>query len=222
MCTPEVPDDSRNTEVSETYSYRASDKSVRQLADAVARLGADGQFMVDALIETVLSLRPITKSTMAEGRKAFLVESGVFTVESLAATTAKVARGSLARRSIETEISLLVRTLSLEDTCAYLKWEADAVLRAVADGRLYALEIAGRPRFPDWQFHRPSPDGLLPHLAELIALVSARWTHYAVCGFMGTSHSSLVAEGPMRPAEFIIRTGDFDRVRRAIEVSDFE
>jgi len=95
------------------------------------------------------------------------------------------------------------------------------VLVAVMEGRLYAFEIAGRPRFPDWQFHRPSTDGLLPHLAELIALVSPRWTHYAVCGFTGTSQSSLIAEGPMRPAEFILRIGDFAAVRGIIESSDW-
>ena len=217
MRASEPSDHAPHASVCAAYSPRASDESVRELADAVARLGADGQYMVDALIEMVLSLRPITKSTMSADQRGFLIESGTFTEERLAAVEAKVERGSLALKGIGSGLSMVVRTASLEDTCAYLDWDESTVRAAVSEGRLNAFKIAGRPRFPNWQFHRPATDGLLPHLPELIALVSSRWAPQLVSGFMETSQAGLIAEGPMRPTEYLITTGDFEGVQDSLK-----
>lgn len=217
MPTPETSNDVPHAPASAAYSPRASDESVRKLADAVAHLEADGQYMVDALIEMVLTLRPITKTTMSADQRDSLIESGTFSEERLAAVEAKVERGSLALKGIESGLSMVVRTSSLEATCAYLDWDERTVRAAVSEGRLYAFEIAGRPRFPNWQFHRAAPDGLLPYLAELIALVSPRWTPQLVNGFMETSQAGLIAKGPMRPAEYLITTGDFEGLRASVE-----
>lgn len=217
MPTPETSNDVSHAPASAVYSPRASDESVRELADAVACLGADGQYMVDALIDMVLSLRPITKTTMSADQRDFLIESGAVTDERLAVLEAKAERGSLALKSIESGLSMVVRTSSLEDTCAYLDWDERTVRAAVSERRLYAFEIAGRPRFPNWQFHRATPDGLLPYLADLIAALPPHWVPQVVSGFMETSQSTLVSTGPTRPAEFILRTGNFDAVRVVLE-----
>ncbi|MDD9153988.1 hypothetical protein PUY80_15570 [Plantibacter flavus] len=217
MPTPDTSNDVPHPPASAAYSPCASDESVRELADAVAHLGGDGQYMVDALIEMVLSLRPITKSTMSADQRGFLIESGTLSEERLAAAEAKAERGSLALKGIESGLSMVVRTASLEATCAYLDWDESTVRSAVSEGRLYAFEIAGRPRFPTWQFHRPAPDGLLPHLSDLIAALPPHWVPQVVSGFMETSQPTLVSTGPTRPAEFILRTGNFDVVRAVLE-----
>lgn len=217
MPTPETSNHVSHAPASAPYSPRASDESVRELADAVARLEADGQYMVDALIEMVLSLRPITRSTMSADQRAFLIESGTFTEERLAAVEAKAERGSLALKGIESGLSMVFRTASLEATCAYLDWDESTVRSAVSEGRLYAFEIAGRPRFPYWQFHGPAPDGLLPCLADLIAAFPPHRVPQVVSGFMETSQSTLISTGPTRPAEFILRTGNVDAVRAVLD-----
>ena len=217
MPTPETSNDVPHTPDSAAYSPCASDESVRELADAVAHLGGDGQYMVDALIEMVLSLRPITKTTMSADQRDFLIESGTVAEERLAAAEAKAERGSLALKGIESGLSMVIRTSSLGDTCAYLDLDESTVRSAVSERRLYAFEIAGRPRFPNWQFHRAAPDGLLPHLVDLIAALPPHWVPQVVSGFMETSQPTLISTGPTRPAEFIVRTDDLDAVRAVLE-----
>ncbi len=175
--------------------------------------------MVDALIEMVLAQRPVVATSVGREQRQLLIESGAVIEGHLAAVEAKVGRGSLALAGIESQFSRLIRTASLEKTGAYLGWDEKAVRAAASEGRLYVFDVAGRLRFPRWQFHRAAPDGLLPHLAELIDLVPPHWTPQVVSGFMETSQSRLVTEGPTRPTEYIIRTGDFDAVRDAIESS---
>jgi len=111
--------------------------------------------------------------------------------------------------------------MSLDNVTGFLKWDEEAVRAAVSEGRLYAIEISGRLRFPVWQFSLESPGKLLPGLAEVIQVVTPRWGWTSVAGFMATAQSSLVATGRKTPVAWLRDGGDVDTVRQIVESDDW-
>jgi hypothetical protein len=198
-----------------------SDEAVRRLAEAVAHLANDPDYFLQALTDMLLAMRPVTRNRHSEDEVRFLVESGDFTAETWAETSASVDRGSLQLSETEGWLMALFATRSLEDAAGFLGRSEEAVKAAVAEKRLYAIEISGRLRFPAWQFNVGSPEKLIPRLTEIIEVVTPRWGWRSVAGFMNTPQSSLVAEGRKTPVEWLRDGGDVNKVRQIVESGDW-
>lgn len=200
---------------------RVSGEAVRRLAEAVARLSNDHAFFLEALTDFLLAMKPISLERLAGNEVRFLIESGAFTADEWAETSAAVDRGSLQVAATEGWLLGLFETTSMDVVTGFLGWNEEAVRAAVAEGRLFALEISGRLRFPVWQLSSGSPSKLLPGLTEIIQVVTPRWDWHSVAGFMTTPQSSLVAEGRKTPASWLRDGGDVDAVKQIIESDDW-
>jgi hypothetical protein len=148
-----------------------------------------------------------------EQRKRYLIESGDFTAEELDAAAREVDRGALQLGIAEAFLSHLQSTMSLDDVTGFLGWDEKSARAAVSEQRLYAIDIAGRLRFPSWQFNVGSPHKLIPGLSEVIEVVTSRWEWPSVAGFMATPQSSLVAKGRKTPVEWLRDGGDVSEGR---------
>jgi len=200
---------------------RVSDDAVRRLAEAVAGLANDPDYFLRALTDMLLAMKPISRERLNENEVRFLIESGAFTAEEWAETSASVGRGSLQLSTTEGWLLGLFATLSIDDVTGFLGWNEGVVRTAVAEGHLYAIEISGRLRFPTFQFNVGSPSKLLPGLAELIAVITPRWPWQSAAGFMATAQSSLVGEGRMTPFQWLRDGGDVNNVTEIVESSDW-
>lgn len=195
--------------------------ALRRLRDAIAHLGGDTVWIIDSLAETVLAMKPVTRSGLTEEQKQLLIELDAFTPEELAETTREVERGDLQISAVEAFLSRFYDTLSLEDTIGFLGWDEEAVRRAAEERRLYGVAISGRLRFPSWQFSLPDKDKLLPGLSELVAVAAPRWNWQSMTAFMSTPQEDLVIEGRQNPAEWLRRGGSVEDVRSIIESTDW-
>jgi hypothetical protein len=198
-----------------------SDEAVRRLAEAVARLANDPDFFLEGLTEFLLAMEPVASDRLSANEARFLIESGDFTADELTATSAGVARGALQVSATETWLLELLATKSLEEVAGFLGWTEEDVRSAVAEERLYAVEVSGRLRFPTWQLDARSPTKLLPRIAEVIKVMAPRWGHQSVAGFMATPQESLVAEGRKTPVQWLRDGGHVDDVTEIIEASDW-
>jgi hypothetical protein len=175
----------------------ASDDAVRRLVQAIGRLGNDADYFMDALTEKLLSMEPLLKPEPDDDAdRAFLIASGSFSAAEYDAARRSVARGSLQLRVVESWFSSLAGTLSL---------------KAMA-GFLYAVEISGRLRFPEWQLSLSSPGKLLPGLAEVIAADNPKRSWIVLAGLMGTPQEDLYGEGHKTPVAWLRDGGDVRRV----------
>jgi hypothetical protein len=191
----------------------ASDDAVRRLVQAIGRLGNDADYFMDALTEKLLSMEPLLKPEPDDDAdRAFLIASGSFSAAEYDAARRSVARGSLQLRVVESWFSSLAGTLSLKAMAGFLHWSDDEVTTAVADGRLYAVEISGRLRFPEWQLSLSSPGKLLPGLAEVIAADNPKRSWIVLAGLMGTPQEDLYGEGHKTPVAWLRDGGDVRRV----------
>jgi hypothetical protein len=121
-----------------------------------------------------------SRTLRTEQQKSLLIELDAFTPEELAETTKEVQRGDLQLSTAEAFLSHLYGTLSLADTAGYLGWSDDAVSTAAEEGRLYAVEIADRLRFPYCPLSVSHNDKLLPGPAELTEVLTPRWSWQGV------------------------------------------
>ncbi|HEV7949041.1 MAG TPA: hypothetical protein VGP24_04660 [Glaciihabitans sp.] len=194
---------------------------VRQLTDAIARLANDPDYFVLALTDMLLAMEPITKSNHSLAEIRFLIESGAFTAEEWAETSASVSRGTLQLGTAEWWLSRLLSTMSLEEVTGYLDWSEEEVRNAIDDGRLEAIEISDRLRFPTWQFDAASPEKLLPGLTEILAALDPGYRWYSTAALMATPQSALVAEGRKTPAQWLRDGGDVAAVQEILEAGNW-
>ena len=206
---------------SEPGAVHVSEDAVRRLAEAVARLANDPEYFLEALTDMLLAMRPISLERLSASEVRFLIESGAFTAEEWGETSASVDRGGLQLGTTEGWLLGLFETSSLEVVTGFLDWNEEAVRAAVEEGRLFAIEISGRLRFPTWQFQAGTPNKLIPGLTEIIQVVTPRWNWHSIAGFMATPQSSLVAEGRQTPAEWLRDGGDVDAVKQIVESDDW-
>ena len=218
LMTPSVP---ASDDAEERMGPHVSEAAVRRLAEAIASLANDPNFFVEALTETLLTMKPISRTSLSASEVRFMIESGAFTAEEWAETSASVKRGELQLSATESWLSGLLATISLEETAHYLGWSEEAVLAAEADGRLYGFEISGRMRFPTWQFNVGSPEKLIPGLSEILDVLDTGWSWRSVAGLMCTPQSSLLAEGRKTPVAWLRDGGDVESVKQIIESSDW-
>jgi hypothetical protein len=216
--TPSAPD---SDAASDLTRPPVSEDAVRRLAQAIAGLANDADYFLDALTEMLLAMQPISGSSLSDNEVRFLIESGAFTADEWAATSAAVARGGLQMSATETWLLNLLATKSLADVTGFLGWTDEDVRRAVAEGKLYAVEICGRLRFPSWQLDAGSPTKLLPGLDKVIAVIDPRWRQQSAAGFMETPQEGLVAEGRKTPVQWLRDGGDVSTVIQIVEASDW-
>lgn len=207
--------DSRDS--SRTRQARPSDESMAALRDAIARLNADGEFVAQALTQSIQAQRPVSIEDRLTPQEAdYLVRSGAFTPEEFEETSKRVARGDLPVGVASTLLASLHQSMTADSVAQFLKLDPSVLEQAVANGELYAVDVAGQTRFPSWQFSLSTPGKLLPHLTEIIALVKEKnWI--SVSGLMATPQSTLVTEGPQTPVEWFRGGGEIDALRRIIE-----
>jgi hypothetical protein len=91
----------------------------------------------------------MSKNRHTEDEVRFLIESGEFTAEEWADTSAPVDRGSAQLDARQGWLLGLFATKSLQEVADFLDWGEDdvRVAVAVAEGKLYAIEIYGQLRF---------------------------------------------------------------------------
>jgi hypothetical protein len=167
-------------------------------------------------------MRPISRERLTDNEVHFLIESGEFTTEAWAETSASVDRGYLQRGETPGWLLDLFATMSLENVSGFLGWDEKAVQTAVADERLYTVEVSGRLRFPLWQFIVGEPNKLIPGLTDVIEVVTPRWDWHSVAGFMAAPQEGLVAEGRKTPAEWLRDGGDVSAVIEIVEADDWQ
>ncbi|KGJ72072.1 hypothetical protein GY21_17905 [Cryobacterium roopkundense] len=206
---------------SEPEAVHVSAAAVRRLAEAVAALSDDPEYFVQALTDMLTAMKPISPDEYSATEVRFLIESGAFSAEEWAKTSEAVNRGCLHVAATEAWLLGLFETISLDVVSGFLSWKEEVVGTAVAEGRLYAVEISGRFRFPVWQFDAGSPSKLLPGLTAIAQVMSPRWSWQSVAGFMATPQTSLVAEGPKTPAQWLRDGGDVHDVIEIVEASDW-
>lgn len=199
----------------------ASAHALRRLGETVAHLSNDPEYFLAALTEMLLAMRPIATSKLTEQQERYLIESGAFTARELAATMRQVDNGSLQLGAVKAWLSCLYATLSIEDVSRFLGWREAEVRAAASAGRLYSVEVSGRPRFPVWQFSTESPGKLLPGLPDVIKFVAPRWNWCGVTEFMATPHPDLIAKGRKTPVAWLRDGGDVDDVIEIVEASDW-
>lgn len=125
-----------------------SSESVQRLVDAVARLDADGPWIVDVLTEHMMAIRPVDRSTGQEERRSVLIASGAFSEEALNEAQASVERGSLILASAESWLAAARRTSSLDRTKRFLAIDDDTLVKRIENRELVAVKLADRLRFP--------------------------------------------------------------------------
>ena len=197
-----------------------SNEVVKNFVNAVNALGADSRYLLGSLASFTWTLAPVTANGLSDEQKAVLIESGVFTADTLAETQADIDRGGFQLSSIESWLSEMRETLSLQSIAAFLGRDENDVKRAVAERRLYAVEIAGRLRFPAWQLSLRSPGKVLPHFETLLPALEERWGWISISRFFATRQEDLVAKGRKTPAAWLEDGGDPDAVRRIVQSGD--
>lgn len=204
-----------------TTTDGVSEAAIRRLAEAVAQLSNDSDYFLRELTDMLLAMKPVSKEKLSENEVRFLIESGAFTADEWTEASESVNRGSLQLSAAEGWLSGLFETASMETTAGFLGWNEGDVRAAVSEGRLYAIEISGRFRFPTWQFDAGSPLKLLPGLTRVIELVAPRWHWQSTAGFMSTPQRSLVAEGRKTPTQWLRDGGDIEHIQELVETSDW-
>jgi hypothetical protein len=215
------PSDAESSPKDERTNSAIDEEAVKRLAQAIARLNNDPEWFLGALTEHVKSLRPVTRKRLTREQKRYLISVGEFTVRSLAETEKHVDRGSLQLDSVESWLSYVNDTISIDDAASLLKMDVAELPRAVAEGSLFATEVAGRLRFPKWQFDVSQPGRVLPGLEEVIAAAKKRWDARGVSAFMATPQSGLVSSGRKTPVAWLRDGGDVEEVVAVIEAGDW-
>jgi hypothetical protein len=193
-----------------------SDASLLRLADAVSRLGHEGGWFVDALTEAMLALRPVNEGRLTPDQERYLVESGDFTYQELARAQRNVDRGELHYDTLQAWMTQVLSTVSLYEMAELLQWSKRKVSDAAARGKLYAIEIAGRPRFPIWQLSLDQESRLLPGLDQVLGSIREDQGWVAISMVMALPHNSLISGGRQSPVEFLHGGGNPGVIARLV------
>lgn len=196
--------------------------SIDDFVESVQLEGRDVE-LVQAIFEeskALLAARRPRGTGMTADRAKRLVESGTYTEEQIARAEANIAEGSLARRIRETRLSTIHDSLSTNEAAERLGIEATSVRQRTSKKLLYSFLSGKNRRYPNWQFMSGN-QGVLPHLASLVAEIPSDLHPAVVRGFMTTPKESLYFNAPsesgadkpyVTPAEWLAEGGSLDRV----------
>lgn len=166
-------------------------------------------------------MAPVSAERMPPSAREFLLDSGDFTGQALAETERQIGQGALQLGIAETFLFDVCSTRSLSSVAGFLHIDEDDVRALVAEGRLYAVELAGRLRFPTWQFCLPAEGHTLPGLPEVIKAIKPRWEWQEASAFMRVTQQDLVGTGCKTPTQWLIDGGGLSDVVSLIEASDW-
>lgn len=157
-------------------------------------------------------------AVQATADDAALVESGVFTLESLAAVKARLARGELAdsihrtwQKALDDSLTQFEVAKQLGIGLAKLRW-------MLSIGDLFAFVANDEPRFPTWQFTSDPAQPLLPHMSRLVEAFRDSISPASIRGFMTTPHGDTRVEGLVAtPIEWLQAGGDVEQLATMLD-----
>jgi hypothetical protein len=186
-------------------------KSLQHLVEAVESQGQGDELVVTLLREMadLIKQRQPRGGGLTEEQAAFLIESGTFTAESLAATEASVARGDLAELERKTRLEAITGSLSAAEAAEKLGIEASRLRNRQAEGSLYSFIAGGKRRYPTWQFTDDPAQPVLQGLTTLIKAFPDDMHPASIQNFMATRQENLLVNGDrMTPVEWLLHSGD--------------
>lgn len=151
--------------------------------------------------------------TPATGSDAALVESSVFTSESLAAAQARVARGELSQAIQRTWQEAIDNSLTQFEVAKRLGIGLAKLRWMLSIGDLFAFVANDELRFPAWQFPADPAQPVLPHLSRLAENFEDGLSPASILGFMTTPHGYIrVEERVVTPVEWLQAGGDVEQL----------
>lgn len=155
----------------------------------------------------------LRSSERAGGRDEALVESGVFTPESLAATQARVARGELSEAIQRTWQEASDNSLTQFEVAKRLGIGRAKLRWMLSIGDLFAFVANDELRFPTWQFTADPAQPVLPHLSRLVENFEDSLSPASILGFMTTPHGDTrIDEHVTTPIEWLLAGGDVEQL----------
>jgi len=146
---------------------------------------------------------------MSDEQLAFLLGSGAFTKERLAAVSARVARGDLEARERASRQGAIDASLSPDQVAERLGISVSEAHRRRAALQLYAFTDGGEEFYPAWQFTDDEDRPVLPGLPVVLAAFSADMHAATIRGFMNTPQRSARIDGaPVTPVEWLMQGGN--------------
>lgn len=189
--------------------------AVLYLIEAAESQGQGDELVITLLRESadLIKQRQSRGGALTEEQAAFLIESGTFTAESLAATEASVARGDLAKLERKTRLEAITGSLNAAEVALKLSIDASRVRHRQAKGSLYSFIAGGKRRYPTWQFTDDPAQPVLPGLATLVKAFPDDMHPASIQNFMATPQESLRVNGHrLTPTEWLLHGGDLQAV----------
>lgn len=197
---------------------RPTCEDVQTLVGAIVRLTDEPAWLISALTEAIAAMEPPGTPSEAEAR--YLLASGAFTSEELTKISREVARGSLILNGAEALLTGIRATWSVAQTASYLRTSESAVVDDARHGRLYAVELSNRLRFPTCRFSIGRPEPLIPHFEGLVAAIRDRWHWLSVVSFMQTPQEDHIAVARQTPTAWLVDGGSVDAVVTIIQTTN--
>jgi len=187
------------------------ESSVEYLAEVVKSQGHDDEMVVVLLRELadLIKKRQSRGGALSEEQVAFLIESGTFTEEEFAETTASLERGDLAKAERETRLEPIAASQSTAEVALRLGISASLVNQRRARGNLYAFIAGGKHRYPNWQFSNDYRYPVVPRLKMVVNAFPKDMHPASIQGLMSTAQEDLVINSQnVTPVEWLLRGGD--------------
>lgn len=173
---------------------------------------AQGAELVIALLRESTQLiqkRQSRGGALSDAQVQFLIESGDFSPGEFDEVSASVARGELANAEHRTRLAVVAASLSAAEVADLLGIDQSRVRHRQAKGSLYAFSVAGKRRYPTWQFTVHEMQPVLPGLATVVKAFPADMQPATIQGFMTTPQESLrVDDEAVTPPEWLLHGGD--------------
>lgn len=163
--------------------------------------------------------RPESHSSgMTPHIRAILIESQVFTTQSLVEMEERLARGELRESEDRTRLETIAASYGEHEVAERLGLDVREVQYRARIGTLYSFPVGGVTVYPKWQFAHETEDKLLPHLARVLASLLEEWDPASVQGFMSTPKEDLTSRGKrMTPVEWLLQGKSPRRVEVILE-----
>lgn len=191
-----------------------------ELVETAKSAGRDDEIVVTLLRASADALkeRHARRSTMTDEQADVLIESGVFTRESLAAAEERVAAGELDAIQQRSRMRAISQSMSARLVAQTLGIDESRVRHRQAKNGLYAFSAGGRKRYPHWQFTGDAEQPVLPGLATIIPSFPSDMHPASVQNIMTNEQRALaIDEQPVTPVEWLRSGGAPEKVAAIFE-----
>ncbi|MCK2022664.1 hypothetical protein KZC52_07000 [Microbacterium sp. kSW2-24] len=197
-------------------------KAVDEALERIDRTGCGAEILRVLRLEAerlLTQVRPVSSSSaMTPALRAFLIESGDFTLQELTETEERVARGELRELEDQTCLETIAASYSESEVAERLGLSIYEVQDRARIGTIYSFAVEGFAVYPKWQFSDQTRDGLLPHLAHVLASLIDGWDPASVQGFMTVPKEDLTYRGEWQtPIRWLLRGGSAHRIDDILE-----